>query len=207
MKENKIGNHKVISTAITTIVFLALVFSATYAIIGATIVYDDANVTGNIASRPIFTSTPSGPIALNPPLVAADTAQPYVVDTANANLSVALSTGYDTTTTCTYDLVWKWKDVSSNKEKYTITTGATKEYTISGQIDSNNKFEEKQLGNYASKTILHSSSITATGSTITTQKWTLTANFYKTVQLQSGHFGGVYAGQVVVENVICSNAN
>ena len=207
MRENKIGNHKVISTAITTIVFLALIFSATYAIIGATIVYDEANVEGNIASRPIFTSTPSTPISLTPPLVAADTSEPYIIDTANSTLSIALSTGYDTTTTCTYDLVWKWNTTSSSKEKYTITTGATKEYTISGQIDANNKFAEKQLGNYASKTVLYSGAITATGSAITTQTWTLTANFYKTVQLQTGHFGGVYAGQVIVENVICSNAS
>lgn len=208
MKEKNIGNHRVLSTAITTVIFLALIFTATYAIVGATIVYDDSNVTTDLASRPIFTSTPSGPISLEMPLLGTTPTEAYVLDTASASLSVALSTGYSTSTTCTYDLIWKWNEASDANGQYFITTGATKEYTVSGTMDASNSFEETQLGNYSTSvnTLLYSGSITATSSSMVTQTWNFTANFYKTTQIQTGHIGGSYAGQIIVENVICSNS-
>ena len=202
-KEHK----KIVSLSITIAIFLLLIFGAAYAIINQSISYNTENVTATLGTRPVFTSTATNSILMSDiPYIATTSSNEYEIANASDTLSLSLSTNYSTNTTCTYDVIWEWNTTDSG---YTKTSGATKEFTVSGSSNDSQSFSEVQLSNYNAnslRTVLKSgATITAVGSTITTQTWTVTAHFYKTQAIQSNHKGKSYPGKVLIDNVVCSN--
>jgi len=192
---------------ISIITFLALVLSAAYALIGVTTIYDDSNIVSTLGTRPIFVSDASDQITLDIPYVPVEASEEYLLTNDTGVVNISLSTNYEVSTRCTYDIVWQWDEVADTSMQYKKTEGATKEYTISGSngVDS---FEEIQLNDYDAsnlKTKLYTTSITAVKDIIAYQDWDITANFYKTTTIQDNHKGASYSGKIVIENVVCSN--
>lgn len=201
MKEERIkSNGKLVTVIITIMAVLSLAFSATYAIISANITTNNVAINANIGTRPIFVATPDKSIAMSVNITPSTASSVTLMTNGVANLNISLSNSYGNTT-CTYDLIWQWDSSSS---AYTITSGATKEYTVQG-TNGTVSFSEKQVNNSSSgNTALYSgASIAVTNGNITTQTWKITASFYRTTQIQSGHLGKSYSGKVVATNVIC----
>ena len=201
--------HKnIVRLSVTIAMFVLLIFGASYAIIEQRKTYASENITASLGTRPVFTSTVTNSIVMNEiPFIAQTSTTEYEIANATDTLSLALSTNYTTNTTCTYDIVWEW-DTTSNG--YTKTSGATKEFTVSGTSNDSDSFAEVQLNNYSSSnlttTLKSGASITANGSTIKNQTWTFTVRFYKTKAIQTNHQGKSYPGKIKATNVVCSNA-
>ena len=194
---------------LTITLFFVLIAMAAYAI-GSVInaQYDEVNITASVGSRPVFTATPSNSIALDIPFINRTSDSEYEIANNSSSLNIALSTGYDTTAYCTYDIVWEWDETSTAANQYSKTSGATKEYTVSGTI-GNRPFPEVQLNDYSvnnRKTVLDSYEISVNGSSsISYQTVNVSAHFYKTEAIQTAHQTANYSGKVIIENVVCNS--
>ena len=197
---NKVSKHTIL-VIISIVVFLAILFSATYAILAQNITYNNTNLVAAIGSRPVFTSDPQASLTLNIPYVGGTSTTISEVANNSTIFNIILSTGYSQSTTCTYDLKWAWDSGS-----YSKTGGTGNEYTISG-TDGINSFSEVQLNDSGSTTTLCSNcSITATTSSAVTKIWTITARFYKLTVDQSNHINNTYNGHIYADNVNCSSS-
>ncbi len=197
-------HKKAVSITLYIIVLLLLLIGGTYAIV-QNISYNTENVVASLGSRPVFTSTSTNSIVMEDiPYIPEVSTEEYEIDNATEDITVTLSTNYDVRTICTYDIVWEW---DTDADQYTKTTGATKEFTVSGVSSDGKRFNEVQLNNYNDsnlKTVLASDmSIDAASGVMSTQTWTFTIHFYKTEAIQSAHQGKSYPGKIYVDNVIC----
>lgn len=210
MKKNNYKQRSLVSLVISITVFITLIVSAAYAIVGASIIYDEANITANLGTRPIFVSDVSKQMNLNIEYVPLESDNSYVLATDNSTVNISLSTSYSSAVSCSYDIVWKWDETDDTSNRYTRTTGETKEYTILGSSTSGTSFSEKQVNNYSTsnlKTVLYTGTIEAAGNNaITYDTWTLNAKFYKTKTVQSTHRGASYSGKILIENVLCEKS-
>ncbi|MBQ6841316.1 MAG: hypothetical protein IJO63_04295 [Bacilli bacterium] len=100
---------------------------------------------------------------------------------------------------CTYDIAWVWDTDSDN---YSLSTGATKEFTISG-TDGTNTLAETQISNYSTGLKLGTYEIT-NSSTSTTQTWNFTVNFYNLNVVQDKHADATYKGKIAIQNAECA---
>jgi len=186
---------------ITILSLIVLVAGIAYALVGAIINYGSANITASIDDRPIFVADASNQISLEIPYVNVESDVEYELTNATGNVNVSLTAAY--TASCTYDLYWQWDETADTKNQYIKTSGAEKEYTISGS-NRGQSFAEIQLNNYDAnnlKTKLYSGVIVTQN--FTQETWDITAHFYKTKAIQESHKGANYSGKIVVENVQC----
>ena len=102
---------------------------------------------------------------------------------------------------CTYDYVWSWT-TGNGFNNYTISSGATKEFTVAGS------FNETQVPNYnASSFVISSGTISANAGNTTTRNENITTKFYNLVNVdQTAHKGKKYKGKLIVNNAVCSAA-
>lgn len=192
---------------ISITIFLVLIFSSAYAIISKNINEGSKDISATLGSRPILTVAPSKELALSDiPYIEATTSREFVISEDSASVDITLS-AY-TNTKCTYDVLWHWDETMNVSNQYHKTTGATKEYTISGIRNDNISFNEKQIQDYdgtSLDSVLFSSEIYSySANTNTVQTWNFTTRFYKTKTIQTGHQGKSYVGKIVIGNVICT---
>ena len=205
---NTMQKHKKIVKLIVFIaLFVMLILGATYAVL-LNISYNTENVSASLGSRPVFTSSATNEITMeNIPYLGNTSETEYDIANGTDNLSVALSSEYSTNTICSYDIVWEWDVLENEADGYLKTTGATKEFTVSGVSSDNKSFDEVQLNNYDPnnlRTVLTTGKIKANSSAMATVTWTFTTHFYKTQAVQSWHQGKSYPGRIFVDNVNCS---
>ena len=115
-----------------------------------------------------FTAGPSNTIALDIPFVSGTSATVYEIANESTPFNITLQTNYEEKTTCTYDIIWEWDETSDTEKQYTKTSGATKEFTVSGST-TGASFTDVQLNNYNASdrtTLLYSGSITANGNNV-----------------------------------------
>ena len=121
----------------------------------------------------------------------ANTTENFIINITN-NLNNALY--------CTYDIVWEWK-TGSGISNYTITSGATKEYTVSWDGNA-----EVQVPNYnASSFVLGKNSTGAIAPNgVTTVTVPIDIKFYNLANFnQSNHYNKTYLGYVKIDNIAC----
>lgn len=206
MAKNKYQKN-VVLTSISVIAFLALILSAAWATMSINATHGNVNVNTTIASRPVFTATPSGVISLSVDSIGQTVSEGYVAASDTTTLDILLSSNWSNSVTCTYDIVWEWNETLNVGDQYAITSSVDKEYTISGMDTSNNEIDEVQLQDYTDgiKQVLGSSSITVATNSMATDTWTFEGKFYKDRVSQSNHKGHNYAGTIHIENVLCSS--
>ena len=121
----------------------------------------------------------------------ANTTENFIINITN-NLNNALY--------CTYDIVWEWK-TGSGISNYTITSGATKEYTVSWDGNA-----EVQVPNYnASSFVLGKNSTGAIAPNgVTTVTVPIDIKFYNLANFnQSNHYNKTYLGYVKIDTIAC----
>jgi len=185
------------------VLFLLLVIGATYAIIASFFNYDSSGVVTHIGSRPVFFADTSDQINLDIPYIPTTSDTEYVISADTASVNFSLSANY--AANCSYDLYWIW---DTGADGYIKTSGAEKEYTLSGLINNKEVFSEIQLNDYginSNKTKLYTGMIVTEGATITYQTLIINAEFWKTKAMQEGHTNKNYSGKLSVENVVCQS--
>ena len=126
------------------------------------------------------------------------------VDSDTAIIEISLNAGSGSAN-CTYDLVWTETSTVPYAKSTTITNG-DKEFTLQG-TDGTQKYEETEvhlidgtkLGTYEISDDFEESL------TPTVQTWTFTGKFYNTTEPQNQQLDKVYAGNIKVTNVKCTN--
>jgi hypothetical protein len=121
-----------------------------------------------------------------------------VAGTDNKLLNVTLQS--DTMVKCTYDVYFSWN--SNTPNNYTKTTYEGDEFTVSGTTGTLS-FGEVQVPNSGNEVKLGTFTINA-NSSIVTQSWNITANFYNINANQDAHENKTYSGKVDVRNAVCS---
>ena len=109
---------------------------------------------------------------------------------------------------CEFDILWQWQ-TGSGLSNYEKSSGATKEYTITGTGPWFN-LDEKQLGNYSSTpiTIAHAYTQAVSPNGVQYLALSFTTKFYNLTNVdQSSHIGKSYAGRLKVGNVTCKNGD
>ena len=122
-----------------------------------------------------------------------------VAGTGNTAISLELESNM--AVTCSYEIAWQWNTSSPNQ--YTKSTGASKEFTVSG-TDGTQSLAETQISNYATSLTLGSYQIETDGSAAVNKTWNFTANFYNLNLNQDAHAGAIYKGKLVVQNAECA---
>ena len=145
-----------------------------------------------------------------------------IVEIGNAILNVTMTSSNDKEICCSYDLVWEWDQTNVTTNQYSLTAGATKEYTLSGSYDeyygnstantlggSELSFFEHQLQNY-NGSALSSTMVKAVicnntdqSSKIRTQSWYLQTNFYNLSLNQDALKNGIFTGKARIDNPYC----
>ena len=101
---------------------------------------------------------------------------------------------------CTYDIAWVWD--SASPSKYSLSTGATNEFTISGS-NGINSIAETQLSNHGTGLNLGTFSISTNGGAMT-QTWSFIVRFYNLNVVQDKHADATYKGKVAIQNGECA---
>ena len=146
------------------------------------------------------------------------------IEVANNILNVTLTTSNDKQICCSYDIVWEWDQTNVTANQYSLTSGATKEFTLSGSYSdyygnstantlggSNISWFERQLQNYNASA--RSSSMTRAticnnptqSSKVRTHSWNLATNFYNLNINQDAFKQSAFSGKAKVANVSCTN--
>ena len=146
------------------------------------------------------------------------------IEVANNTLNVTLTTSNDKQICCSYDIVWEWDQTNVTANQYSLTSGATKEFTLSGSYSdyygnstadtlggSNISWFERQLQNYNASA--RSSSMTRAticnnptqSSKVRTHSWNLATNFYNLNINQDAFKQSAFSGKAKVANVSCTN--
>ena len=201
------------NTLLLTVIAVATLLVA---VVGATFAYFATSTTGASGNIGITANTAAGgnstftavgdTISLN--VTAADMQQSAVAEgTAkaadNATLTVSYTSGSTNSTSCTYNVYYKWESGSS---AYTPVTSQTSNkeftYTVSGDMTvSETNFvatdtAEHQLG--TQQTITN-----ADVSTPTTKTYTVDAKFYNLNEDQSTNSNASFKLSVYVGNIVC----
>jgi hypothetical protein len=201
------------NTLLLTVIAVATLLVA---VVGATFAYFATSTTGASGNIGITANTAAGgnstftavgdTISLN--ITAADMQQSAVAEgtakaTDNATLTVSYTSGSTNSTSCTYNVYYKWESGSS---AYTPVTSGTsnKEFTyaVSGDMTvSETNFvatdtTEHQLG--TQQTITN-----ASASVPTTKTYTVDAKFYNLNADQSTNSNASFKLSVYVGNIVC----
>ena len=201
------------NTLLLTVIAVATLLVA---VVGATFAYfatNTSSATGNVGvtantaagGNSVFTAT-GDTISLN--VTAADMQQSAIAEGAakasdNATLTVSYTSGSTNSTSCTYNVYYKWENGSST---YTPVTSGTssKEFTyaVSGDMTvSETNFvatdtAEHQLG--TQQTITN-----ASVDTPSTKSYTVDAKFYNLNADQSANQNASFKLSVYVGNIVC----
>ena len=199
-------NKKKITFVIVGIIALiAVVLGITYAYFTSTVNTENANIIYNTAFEDAYYFTVSLANNANEgasfSLLSEDMlwSESDTVAASDTNtFTFNLENNSDKAVVCTYDYIWKWT-TETGYNNYTISSGATKEFTVSGP------FNEKQVPNYnASSFVMGSGEITATSGNTTTENKTVTTKFYNLANVdQASHKGKKYKGYLTVGNAEC----
>ena len=144
------------------------------------------------------------------------------IEIGNTVLNVTMTSANEKGICCSYDIVWEWDQTNVAANQYSLTTGAIKEYTLSGTYDEyygnsaantlggSELFHfEHQLQNYNGSAL--SSSMTKAvicnnpdqSSKIRTQSWNLQTNFYNLSLNQDALKNGIFTGKARIDNPYC----
>ena len=200
-------SRKVALIIIGIITFLLTIVGASYAFFSSTINTANANILYNVS----FNNEYDFSVTLNNTANTGNTisisaedmyfsGETEVIASYDNVFDITLVNNSSSGISCTYDYVWVWT-TASGYNNYTKSSGATKEFTVSGP------FSETQVPNYnAQSFVISSGSIAATSSNTTTRSETITTNFYNLSNVdQSTHKGKKYKGYLTIDNAQCQN--
>ena len=197
--------RKDIIAIVVSFVLIVLIVGLSYAYFAL-----NTNLTNNISQNLTFNEDYSFDVEVSNrnanPFTITNTDMIYsgideVVANTSENFIINVTNNSEDTLYCTYDIVWEWQS-GTGLSNYTISSGATKEYTASWNGI------EVQVPNYnASSFVLgeHGTGAVASG-TSETFVVPFETKFYNLADVdQSGHFNKTYLGYAKIDNVACSN--
>ena len=123
----------------------------------------------------------------------------FVVSSYSNALDISFVNNSSSIAKCTYDYIWVW---DNNFDSYTISSGATKEYTVSALNTG-----EVQVPNYnASSFVIGSGYIMANANSSSTQTEPFTVKMYNLAEVnQQTHKGKNYRGYLTIAHVNCGS--
>ena len=215
----KISIYIVIIVAILAVI----IGLAAYATLTPIVNVENMNTNTYLGGQVSLTTSGGGIIASNiSSLAMSEGNANNTIEIGNTTLNVTMISSNDKGICCSYDIVWEWDQTNVTTNQYSLTVGATKEYTLSGSYDeyygnttantlssSDNSWFEKQLQNYNASAL--SSSMTKavicnnpdTSSKIRTQSWNLNTNFYNLNLNQDAFKNATFTGKAKVANAYC----
>ena len=200
------NNRKILLTILGIVVFLSIVLSITYAFFSS-----NANTSNNISYNVSFeegdynftvtlnnVSNPGGTMSISSEDMYYSGNNTVAGSYSNA-LDISFVNNSSSIAKCTYDYIWVW---DNTLDSYTISSGATKEYTV-----TNFEISEVQVPNYnASSFVIGSSYIMANANSSSTKTEPFTVKMYNLADVnQQTHKGKNYRGYLTIAHVNCGS--
>lgn len=216
---------KKIVTIISIILLLVLMFSSAYAIISLGYTFEDLDITANVSDKIAFTATGGGnfTIKIDSSMMNKPESDSVVASTTD-NVNLTLDTDGQDKICCSYDLTWNWNETDNTKNQYIISTGATREFVITGTnitsyINEGNTLDMPQENNFSEQVpnyndtnkVLYSGTICNYNEEViynkTRQSYTIESEIYNLLQNQDALKETSFSGKLMTENIKCNKAS